>query len=102
MGKPFLYFLILFLGAYSFDTLSMPKTRLEYGYTPEKFPKVRVINEASITLLCSISIDGYKLKFKLNPSERSQWYKATDKQFVFVDFSVWCEPTDSNAIPSIH
>jgi hypothetical protein len=76
-----------------------PKTTIEYGYTLDKYPKVRITNDTSVNLLCYVAIDGYKQKFKLTPQAKSKWYKATDKRFTFDNFSIWCDFANNQPMP---
>ncbi len=71
--------------------IAEPKTTIEYGYSVEKLPRIRVINETNDSLYCYIAIDGYKRKFIIHAHAKSKWYKATDQRFNFSHFSTWCD-----------
>ena len=68
-----------------------PRTRNEYDVNNENFARVKVFNETREALLCYVSIDGYKIRFRLSPRGQSIWYKATDTRFNYTDFHTWCD-----------
>lgn len=83
--------IILLLGSFSFDTLALPKVRIDHGKNPQGIPRVSIYNETSLTLACYVAIDGYKKKFVLQPFNSSRWYSATSNLYNHSHFSTWCD-----------
>lgn len=75
----------------AFNAFSMPKIHIKHQRNAQGFAQVQVSNSTREVLLCYVAIDGYKIKFRLNPLEPSQWYSATDTRFNHKNFSVWCD-----------
>ncbi len=88
MRKTFLMTLLLFI---TLNAIAMPKIRVKHQRNADNFAEIKIINETVKTLVCSIAIDGYKIKFQLTAKAHSKWYKATDQRFNYKNFRVWCD-----------
>ena len=85
--KIFSYFLLLF----SMSVCAQPKIAVQYQRSVNNFAEIQVTNQTLEKLICYVAIDGHKLFFRLQANQPSQWYKATDKRFIYTDFSTWCD-----------
>ena len=88
MRLNFLFFLLIFV---TLNAVAMPKIMVKHQRNAENFAEIQIINETTKALVCSIAIDGYKIKLKLAAKAYSKWYKATDQRFNYKHFRVWCD-----------
>ncbi|QBG36245.1 hypothetical protein [Litorilituus sediminis] len=89
--KRFSCYLLLLI---AFTTFAAPKITVKHQRSADNYARVQVSNETNAKLLCHVAIDGHKIKFKLQPFQTSQWFKATDSRFNHEHFSVWCDYLD--------
>ncbi|WDE08084.1 hypothetical protein SG34_000480 [Thalassomonas viridans] len=75
----------------SFELNAMPKIKITHDRNTQNYARVQVSNETREELLCYVAIDGYKIRFRLQPLNSSKWYKATDTRFNASHFSIWCD-----------
>jgi len=90
MMSKFFYF-IGFLLLISTYAQAKPKTTVITNYSIDKFAQIKVTNETNKRLACYVSIDGYKIRFRLQARRTSRWFKATDKRFKPTSLSHWCD-----------
>lgn len=77
-----------------FELNAMPKIKIVHDRNTQDYARVRISNETREELLCYVAINGYKIKFRLQPLTSSKWYKATDTRFNASHFSIWCDYMD--------
>ena len=87
-NKVVLFFTLLL---FTTSAVAMPKINIKHQRNIKGFAEVQVSNSTMENLICHVSIDGYKILFKLKAIETSKWYTATDKRFNHTNFSVWCD-----------
>jgi len=79
---------LIFIAAYAH---AKPKTTVITNYSLANFAQIKVTNETGEKLACYVAIDGYKIRFQLQPRRTSRWFKATDKRFKPTSLSHWCD-----------
>jgi hypothetical protein len=84
-------FIHLMLLVFSTSVSAMPKILVQHQRSTENIAEIQITNQTIETLICSVAIDGYKIYFRLQPNQPSQWYKATDTRLNFSNFSTWCD-----------
>lgn len=80
--------LLIFIG---FNAYARPNTNTIFNVTNDGYTRAQIINNTPNLLACYVAIDGFRIKFRLRPLQRSIWYKATDTRFNYKDFSSWCD-----------
>ena len=68
-----------------------PKITVTTNYGLDNFARIKIINETNNKLACYVAIDGFKIKFRLQPKRASRWFKASDTRFKPSSFSYWCD-----------
>ena len=68
-----------------------PKITVITNYSLDNFARIKVLNETTHRLACYVAIDGFKIKFRLQPKRASIWFKANDTRFKPSSFSYWCD-----------
>lgn len=86
--RTLLCFFCLFFTTLSF---AQPKVAVKHQRDSNNLAEIQLINQTSKELVCYVSIDGYKLYFRLLANQPSQWYRATDPRFNYTNFSSWCD-----------
>lgn len=83
-----LYFILLTV---SFTSLAKPKFLVKHQRNEKNLAEVQIVNQTNKALICYVAIDGYKIRFRLQPRQPSKWYQATDVRFNHTNFSTWCD-----------
>lgn len=84
------YILCYLLLSLSPTVQAKPDIYVDNGYTLDGFARSRVKNNTIRDLACTMSIDGYKIKYVLPAKNTSRWYTATKKNYNHTHFSTWC------------
>jgi len=88
---PFIILTFVFsLLNFSADVQAKPYVYVEHGHNQAGFARSRITNKTTQDLACTMSIDGYKIKYVLTALATSKWYTATEKNYNHTHFSSWC------------
>ncbi len=85
------FLLYLLLLAVSFTSVAKPKVLIKHQRNEKNLAEIQIINKTAKALICYVAVDGHKIKFRLQPRQPSQWYRATDPSFDYKSFSTWCD-----------
>ncbi|MCW8832246.1 MAG: hypothetical protein OQK09_03870 [Colwellia sp.] len=85
------FLLCFMLLTISFSSLAKPKFLVKHQRNTKNLAEIQIINQTTKALVCHVAIDGYKIRFRLQPRQPSKWFTATKPSFNYSNFSTWCD-----------